>query len=262
MKYNYNSSNQLTLDPRIDVELALGNVEGLSEGHKFGYAVNLPDTVVIGNTATWEDVWSYGGQRTAPTASFTPFQASDDNADTHDITWTYLDAAGLEQTVTVALTGTTPVTLGVTALDVYRGFVDDTTAPAGDVHCTTVSNHTAGVPDDAAEVLALILPIDGQTQQLCGKVPSTVRRVVNHITINLLRDSGAATSSIMVFQTRANGGVWRTRKPINVTAGSAYSEHVQGIILEPLMDYRVRVRDISDSNTSISATMSFTDKVT
>lgn len=230
------------------------------DGDKFGFIGPLSTSVTIGNPATWVDLWSYGGQRTSPTGTFTPFMASDNSADTNiPVTWTYLDASGYEQTMTAstnAADGTIPVSLGVVGQESFRGFISGSTDIAGDITLTTANNFTAGVPNAQSEVLAHIPQYDNQTQLCARRIPIDKRVKVTKINITLSRINGSAGSAQAVFQTRAPGGTWLTKRRYQVSTTSAINKDAN-ITLEPLSDFRVRIRDISDSNSYVSGDIIF-----
>ena len=246
-----------------ELDLAFGRFSGMIEDNKFGYIENLANTIVRGTPSTWVDVWSYGGQRTSPTTSFTPYMASDDVADVDiDFTWVYLDENGDRQTVTVSTDGAdgrTPVSLGVTATEVIRGYNNDSTQQVGNVSVMTESDFSSGVPQTQSKVLANILAEDNQTQLCADRVPANKQRRITNISLSILRDTGAETSVQAVFQTRKQGKLWRTRRPIFVSNSAPYNKKQAGLILEAGEDYRVRIRDVSDSSTWVEADVDYQD---
>lgn len=246
-----------TVDSAID--LALGRFGGMEEASKFGYSTGLGTSIQLGTPSTWVDVWAYGGQRTSPTTTFTPYMASTSAADTDiDITWTYIDSSGDEQTVTVATDATdgqTPVSLGVTAQEVYRGIVDDATDIAGTVSCTTANNFTSGDPDNQGEVLAVIAPNDNQTQVLARRIPAGMVGIVRHLRVEVSRANGSAGSASISLDTRETGKVWRSRRVFAPTTSVPSDTEIKGLVLPALTDIRVRVRDVSDSGTTITGAM-------
>jgi len=247
-----------TIDPMID--LALGRLGGAEQRNKFGYSTGLGTGVVLGTPATWEHLWAYGGIRTSPTTSFTPYMASDASGDTDiDIAWQYLDASGIEQTVTVATNasdGRTPVSLGVTATEVYRGYNVDSTEIAGNVACVIENDFTNGVPDEQDEVLAYITANDQQSQVLAFRVPSDKKAILQDFAVTLARANGSAGAADIVLQARASGGVYRSIKPIQVTTGQTIVS-MNGVVLEPSTDVRVQIRDVSDNTTAIAASLAY-----
>lgn len=243
-----------------NIDKSLGRL-GVQGSDKFGYTSGLGTSVQYGTPSSWVDLWAYGGLRTSPTTTFTPYMASTSSADQGiDITWTYLDAAGDEQSVTVATDasdGRTPVSLGVTAQELYRGSNTDSTDLVGDVSVATTNAFTSGVPSNQDEVLAAMPANDGQTQVLARRIPAGKQAVINKININLAIASGAAGSASVVFQIRVTGGVWITRRSYEVTNSAPAKDSPNGMVLPALSDFRVRIRDVSDNNTTISGSVDF-----
>lgn len=241
-----------------EVDRALGRM-GVTSDTKFGYTVGLGTAIILGTPSTWVDLWAYGGLRTSPTTTFTPYMASTDSGDTDiDVVWTYLDAAGVEQSVTVATdatNGTTPVSLGVTAQELYRGSNASSTALVGDVACATTNAFTAGSPTNQDEVLAVIPATDGQTQVLARRIPAGKQAVVRGINLYGTRRSGGAGSVSIVLEVRENGGVWLTERSYSLSTASPIRDNTAGLVLPPLADFRVRIRDVSDSGTDVSGSV-------
>ncbi|MGI9492886.1 MAG: hypothetical protein ACR2QF_10860 [Geminicoccaceae bacterium] len=243
------------------LDLQRGQFGGMSIGDKFGYSSGLGTSIQDSNPASWADLWAYGGQRTSPSGSFTPFMASDDSADTSiDIEWTYQDAAGVEQIVMVATDasdGQTPVSLGVTATEVYRGKNSGSADLAGGVSCTTANNFTAGVPDNQNEVLAHIPIGSGQTQVLAGRAPANKLYLLQSLALYMSRSSGAAGSGIVDFQIRKSGEVFVSKRHMSISTSYPIQEDLRALNLEAGDDYRTRIRDISDNSTTISGGLLF-----
>ena len=243
------------------IDKALGRFGGVQADGKFGYASGLTTAIQIGTPSTWVDLWAYGGQRTTQTSSFTPYMASSDAGDTDiDISFTYLDASGYEQTVTVstdASDGRTPVALGITALDVFTANNSDSTDLAGNLYCTTINNYTNGVPDEQDEVLVVIPVNNGRSQVLARRIPVDKKCVINSMHFTLTRNNGSAASAEISFDVRQDGGVWQSRRPIGLSDAAAYDESGVGITLEPLSEFRVRIRDVSDNTCIINGTLDY-----
>jgi hypothetical protein len=243
------------IDPKVDLEL--GKLGGAQAKAKFGYASGLGIGVTIGTPSSWVDLWSYGGLRTAPSASFTPYVASSSASDTNNVRFEYLDANGVEQEVEVTLTGQTGVSLGVTATDITRGWNPSATDYVGDIACTTANNFTAGVPTNLNEVLVDIPANDGQTQTLAYRIPTGKQAILEHININVIRASGAAGSIIAVLQVKESGGVWRTRLPLECSTSTPVNEEIHGLNIPAGACIRVRIRDVSDALTNVSGVLSY-----
>lgn len=176
------------------------------------------------------------------------------------ITFTYLDASGLEQTATVntnASDGRTPVSLGVTATELFRAHNSGSTDLAGNVAFTTANDFTGGVPNNQDEVLAYIPASDQQTQVLARRIPADKQAILTNLRLYLSRASGAAGSADVVFQIRLNGEVWRTTRPYQITTSVPVDEMIQGTVLPPLTDIRLRIRDVSDASSAIAGSVDF-----
>jgi len=238
------------------VDLATGKLGGIEQKDKFGYTDGLGTAIQLGTPSTWVDVWTYGGLRTEPTSSFTPYIASSNDSDTQDIEVPYLDANGLEQTTTVTLNGQTPVSLGVTATDVVRMWNADNTDTLGTVYLASANNFTAGVPDNQNEVLVAFNPNDQQSQLLAFAVPSNKRAIITAIDLELSRANGSNGAADIALEVKESGGVWRARRKYQlVTGGAAIRPDL--LNLPAGSKVRVRVRDVSDANSAIAGTISY-----
>lgn len=239
------------------VDLALGRLGGVTAKDKFGYIDGLSSGITLGTESSWVDVWAFGGQRTAPTGSFTAFMASDSSADvSSEVTLTYLDVSGVEQTTAVITQGTTSFTAIPTATEVYRGFVSNNVELSGNVAVATANNFTAGVPSNQEEVLIYIAPIDNQTQLAAFRVPSDKQCILTEFNVTFTRASGAAASAIVALEARNSGGVFRTLRRVEVGAGAPLSRDMN-IVLSPSTDVRARIRDVSDTNCSMSVVFEY-----
>ena len=246
-----------------DSDVAFGQFQGFSQDNKSGFSPSLGTTIKIGDTTTWVNVWNSGGLRTTPTSTFTPFMASTASADTDvPIEWVYQDTNGNQLTVTVntnASNGTTPVSLGVTATEVYDGHAHGNID--GTVSVATANNFSSGTPASQAQKLASINPDDNEVQMAAGRVPLGYRRNVTHITMAMLRENGGTGSVIGVFQKRRPGSyVWETERYLLATDSKNYDQAESGIVLEALTDYRIIVRDVSGTATYVRAIIYYQDR--
>jgi hypothetical protein len=241
------------------LQIRRGSFPGIANGDKFGYIANVGSGITRATPASWVDLWAYGIARTPPSGTFTPFMASNDAGDTDvPIAWTYLDADGLTQTITVntdASDGTTPVSFGVTATEVFRGVAG--AARAGDVHVLSANDFTSGDPTDDADLVAHIPALDGKTQQLMGRVPADKRYYLEKLLVRMARESGAASSCEFVFETQEPGGIFITERPFFLSTGSPVDGDLSTVTLEPSANFRVRLRDVSDNNSYIGGSLIF-----
>ena len=239
------------------VDLAEGKLGGVRQRDKFGYTEGLGTAIQLGNPATWVDVWTYGGQRTLPTTSFTPYVASTDAGDTTPVvTLLYQDTDGVEQTVEVTLNGQTPVSAGVAATESYRVNNLGSVLTLGDVHVATTNSFTSGSPDNQDEVVCAFSSIDQQSQLLAFRVPAGKDAIIESINLNLSRASGAAGAADVALEVRNNGGIWRAIRKYQLVTSSAPSIP-ELITINPLTDVRVRVRDVSDAGSTISGRINY-----
>lgn len=241
-----------------EVDRALGRLGGVSQRDKFGYAPDLGIAIQAGDTGSWSDLWFYGGLRTAPLASFTPYHASTSAADTGVvISHLYQDTGGHERTVTVNLNGQTPVSLGVTATELYRSFVSGDKPIAGTVTAVRdTGGYSSGTAGNNEHVLTAVPVHDNQSQVLAFRVPSDKKALLTNINLYLARSNGSAGSADVVLQTRATGGVWRTVRAFEIST-SAPIQDMLNAILDPLTDVRVRIRDVSDASSVLSGDLSY-----
>ena len=242
------------LNPEIDE--SLGRLGGVQRRNKFGYVTGLNATIVIGTPSSWVDLWYQSGQRAVQLFSFTPYMAST-AADTQDITVEYIDTNGYRQEVTVALTGTTPVSLGVTAVEVVRAYNSDNTTLTGQVDIATANNFTSGSADNQSEIVAVIPAADNQTQQLMDRVPVGKVFILETLRVEILRDNAGAASILAAFQIRVNGTTWRTISPLLVTSSAPTQVDLRGVVLTAETDFRVRIRDVGTNGTSVKGILSY-----
>lgn len=230
-----------------------GQIPGIGVINKHGYVTGLGSSVDLNTPATWETIWAYGGMRELPPSDFSVFCASDDAADAgKTVLWNYMDSAGALQQISITLNGLTPVDLGITAKDLYRGKVTGSSAIVGNVTAATTNNFTNGVHNVAAEVLAYITPIDQKTQILAQKIPAGFKGYVVESDVRMIRDSGADGSAFCVFEKRPDGGIWTTERNYPIVNGGGGFPN-PAVVLDPLDEFRMVVRDVSDVGTTISA---------
>ena len=242
----------------MDMDVALGNIPGVISGSKYGYSRGLTTVIDIATPSTWTDLWAYSGQRTSPTTTFTPYVASSSGSDTaKTVVFTYLDTAGEEMTVPVTLNGQTPVSLGITAQELFTGENTGASDLLGNVAVATTNNFTSGVPDNQNEVLVQMPVNDGRSQVLARRVPSNKQCVFGDCSLTLVRNNGSAASAELSLDVRKSGGVWQSRRPIGISTSEGFCENLSDIVLGPLSDFRVRIRDISDNTCIINGVVKY-----
>jgi len=242
------------------LDLALGRIGGIEEDTKFGgvKAIDAADSVV--------DVWrmaddafaNRSDRKTFPTSAQSLFISSDSVSDTDvDVEVEYLDSTGARQTITVNLNGQTAVALGVTALDSNRMTVTNENVNVGNVYLNTANAHTGGVPNDLSTILAFIPANKGQTQQAIFTVPAGFKCNIKQLFVYCSRASGAAGSADVELQTRNNGGAWVTKRDYPVTTSSPLIKDEAGLVFDALTQVRMAVLDVSDTDTNITAEVSY-----
>ncbi len=183
--------------------VALGFVAGVEPDVKFGH---IPDAAA--DTAT--DVWENGALQ--PLYLF-PSDAGDSiemfsaATDTQNITIEGLDASGVFQTETLALSGTATET-GAVAIPgtwraVNRAFNDSGIDLTGAVTIRKVG--------DSLRVYAFISISDQQTSQSTFVVPVGKVALINNYSNAINKTGGATISGIFVFRIRKPGKVFRTQ---------------------------------------------------
>ena len=215
---------------------------------RFGFNPNI-------NVAASEDVWSYGGKRTSPTTTFTPYISSDSASDTDAIvTVVYLDADNVRQDINVNMNGLTPVSVGVTASEVTLSYEANSTPNAlvGNVSIATANNFTGGVPDNQEEVLVHIPAGFGFSQEVASRVPAGQIYIIKGVLLLMARDKGAPGNALVTLDVRLSGGTWRSLVPFYMSTTSVAASPLFGLVLPEGTDYKLNVRSVSGDNTQIS----------
>lgn len=108
-----------------------------------------------------------------------------------------LDEDGYMQEETVALNGTTNVNLANQYTTIYRAYVSNNVAPAGDLHIES----SLGVP------MSHVKYDDNQTLQLFWTVPKGMKAICKGFRFTL----GQGKEATIRQRIRSVGGVWRTQ---------------------------------------------------
>ncbi len=234
------------------LETVLGNVIGVSEFHQFGKNPQI-------DTAAGEDVWNGGGVYTghptgaAETMEILSSSINDDAGGSGALTVeisNLLDSTGAEaDAVTVALDGTTPVSLG--ALTYYR--------------CTKVKVLTAGATGSNEGTLTLrhttttanvfaVMPIGAnETTIFAYTVPLGKTLLIDAGSVQMARASGAAGSASTSFRARPDGGVYNTVVSPEITNSSGYFINGKNyMVFQAETDIKLRVDSVSDNLTIVT----------
>lgn len=246
-----------TVDSSIDLEF--GRFSGMEAGVMFGevQALDAADGA--------SDVWAFGSDdinaggltKTFPTAAQSLYISSDSASDTDvDVLVTYIDSTGATSTITPNLNGQTAVDMGVTGFDAFFEVTGDTAA-VGNIYLNTANAHTAGVPNTPSTVLAFSRAAYGQTQ-LCGfTVPLGKQLAIDFGNISIARGNGSAGSSQIDLRTRAFGETWIVRRAWHITTQSGLNMPLGGLLFPARTSIIMRVRDVSDSDTNITAALHY-----
>jgi len=135
-----------SIDSSIDFKIATGRIPGFSAVHKFG-ATEIANTVL-------SDIWSFGGIKQYATTGV-PIYMWSTAADVTNIQISGLDENWNLKTVTVALTGTTPVTLPGLWIRIFRGRNEDPAAFTGTIYIARSLAAAPAQADVEAELTAV-----------------------------------------------------------------------------------------------------------
>lgn len=246
----------------FEAEVALGNITGYSSATKFGRVRNID---ALDNAV---DVWAFADDtaspradtKTFPGAASTIYITSSSTSDTAvTVAVEYIDATGAGVTVTgVALNGQTPVSIGATGLDVNRLRVDGATAAVGSIYATVGNDFTSGAPNDVTDVLA-VAPAGYQQSQLAHfTVPLGKTLLMDSILATVSRASGAAGSADLTLRIKEFGGVSRVRREYFPTTAVPIDNGIHNLTVPARGQIVWRVDDVSDGDTNVSVTWSYT----
>lgn len=247
------------------IDLSFNQFGGLRENAKFGLVEGLDSgdpPVDLWNFAD-DDLAVRSDTKTFPTSAATLYACSDNVGDTDiDITITYIDANGYEQTASINLNGQTPVSFGVTGLDVNRASVSgNNQSPLGNIYIMQGNDFAAGgTPNDVADVLAFIRQGYGQTQMCCYTVPIDRQHNIKFLNLKMARDNGADGSAELHLRVRTNGGSWLVKRPVFITSSGSLSRPEFGLTFSGLTQIVWRVIDISDLDTNIDGMWAFDER--
>ncbi len=146
-------------------DIATDIIPGYLHEHKFG---RNPDVDAA------EDIWDYGGTYTFLTSAATLYASSSETADTQVIQVYGLDADWALQDTTVTLSGRSQVKIGtgVTWMRMFRAKNIGTTDLTGDVYIAKTDTLTAGVPNTASKIKAMIISPNNNTLMAIYTIPA------------------------------------------------------------------------------------------
>jgi len=217
----------LVLNGDYMLEASRGNIPGTSTVHKFGLAssIDTGDGVVD----VWDGVDDTLGTGKIPSYTFSTSAditliSSTSAADTQVVSVQGLDANWdlVEQEVT--LTGQTAATLTTALIRVFRVYNAGSVDFAGNIFiCTTGTTFTAGVPQTAANVRAVVKDGDNQTQMAIYTVPRNHTLYITHGWSNLSKP--ATTEAVVQIFRRPFESVFRVLHTLALQTSGTSSEH-------------------------------------
>ncbi len=237
----------------FEKQVALGLVPGWTVDTKFGYNINI-------DTATDpQDIWLNGGLYTGQplhsVAAETVHVVSTDNTDDTaggdgalTVVLTGLNEDWVLTTETITLNGTTNVTSTTTFHRLARMFI----ATAG-VNGTNTGNITATGSTTGNIYVSIPNTSEYNQSQLAAvTVPAGKVCLIDTIVAAIGRSSGAAGEASGSFLTRTEGGVYRSRRTIQLTTSIPFIEENVGMRLEAKTDILMRIHSVSDNNTKVT----------
>lgn len=245
-----------SIDPSVD--MAMGRIGGMVAGTKFG---RNPD---IDTTSAPEDVWAGGGEYTGHPDSFTPetvdvysSSANDTSAGTGART---VEIYGLKSSTseeyeaeTITLNGTTAVTSSDTWWRVNRVIVKTAGSGGENAGEITVESTTT-----SANVFAKIPAGLNQTQIAAFTVPANRTMLLKRMRVALTRANGAAGSAFITFRVREPGGVFASRRAMDIQTGSGVQfTSFAGDLIAAGSDVKLRVESVSDNNSVCDAAIEY-----
>lgn len=240
----------------VAAQIALGNVTGYAGSTKFGRVrdIDAADDA--------RDIWCFADDdlstrastKTFPSAADTIYITSSSTSDTAvTVNVDYIDSTGASATATgVTVTGQTPVSIGATGLDVNRFYVTSATAAVGTLYASVGNDFTTGLPNDVTDILAVILPGYGQTQQGQFTVPLAKTLVMGDVLVNVSRASGAAGSADITLRVKPYGQSSRIKREYFLTDSAPLQSGVKNLVVPARAQIVWRVDDVSDLDTNVS----------
>lgn len=239
-------------------DLALGRFGGMIEDTKHGYVEGID---AADNEVT---IWQFGNDAASPrsdrkffpTSAATLYACSSSSADTSKtFTATVILADGTKSNVeftTHASDGQTPVSLGVSGLDVNRiRLTGEDQTHAGNIYIQQGNGFTTGAPDDPTVVLAYVEAGYGKTEQACGTVPVGKKWRIKEFIVSVSRGSGALGSANIELLTKNVGESWVVEREFQTQTGS-FIKPVYGLVLDGGSRIEAVLADVSDTDTNVT----------
>lgn len=214
--------------------------------NKFGHNLDI-------DTATDpEDVWTFGGTYTYQSTGVTVYASSSSAADTVVVQVEGLDENWDRQSESVTLNGTAQAEVPGTWRRVFRAYNDGGSEFEGAVYIAESDTLTAGVPDTASKVKAVIEAYDQQTQMALYTIPAGYTGFIMDWYATVL--GGNNSDADVDLATRLQGGVFRTKESagLGYQGSSAFFHAYQLPADYPAKtDIRLRCREVGFNDSKI-----------
>lgn len=209
------------------LEISKGNVCRHSHIHKFGQAkdIDIADGFVdvwdgVDGTLSTGKISSYTFSTSADIDTISSSNATDDQ----DVEVQGLDANWNLIVQTKALDGRNKVTLDTPLIRVFRMKNEGTTDIEGEMYCYVDGNITAGVPDTAGDVRAIINNGNNQTLMSIYTIPNGKTGYLYNWYASISEKKDQISDVKLSF--RKNGGVFQLKhSSVSLTAATSYIQH-------------------------------------
>lgn len=224
-------------------DIAQGRYQG-----KASYAIVGTNPDIDGGSVP-EDISAAGTYAGFPTGAAETLQAVSTSAsDTGDITVFYLPDYTSEEyeSVTVTMTGTTPVSLGVSGVRAYLAIYDSKGAATYNAGVITVRHAVT-----TANVFCTIPIGFSKSQDAVFTIPANSKGFVSRIFGELRKNTASATAAAHLYARPRNSGPFRSR-PLSFGAANLTQDQIEAPeLFEPLTDLKMIVTDVSTNNSEI-----------
>lgn len=224
-------------------DIAQGRFEG-----KVSYGIIGTNFDIDGGSVP-EDISPAGTYAGFPTGAAQTLQAVSTSAsDTGDITVFYLPDYTSEEyeSVTVTMTGTTPVSLEVSGVRAYLAIYNSKGADTYNAGVITVRHAVT-----TTNVFCTIPIGFSKSQDAVFTVPAKSKGFVNRIFGELRKNTASATASAHLYARPRNAGPFRSR-PLSFGAANLTQDQIQAPeVFEPLTDLKMVVTDVSTNNSEV-----------
>ena len=229
------------------VEVSRGNVPGASCILKFG----MNEDIDTGSTP--EEVWSYGGVYTFPTAAAVLRISSTNAADTSAgtgariITIQGLDSNYVEVEVDVTMNGLSNVDTTQTFIRVNRAFVKTAGTLEYNVGSVRITHQGTGTP-----VVAEIPATMGQTQMAVYTIPAGKSAYLTSFSGAIVKkNSGSATIDLWQRDAESPVRKLQTSLSVSISGATTYNKEFPYKKIPEKTDVYVRCSYVSASNMSV-----------